>query len=321
MSDKKELVLVSCSGGMDSSCTAAILKLSGYENIILIHYKYGHRGQECEEIAIKNIAQELNLPLKIIDVENLYKTIDIKDVSMLANENAPITTGTAAGLKTVHAWVPGRNMLFMTVMGIVAETEVMKKDYDTVYFVGGWLNLTESGCYNDNSESFCDSFLNMFKYGTLIGSRIKPLYCLSNLMKFEQFVLIKEFNLQKIYRNTISCDRPIIEHPMCDHAKINYIPDNCKDGVPCNCLVNGAPGCGSGALSAWAAKMIGLDDLAMRNFCEVSDPNYKAYVPKHLSQNIKRIPDINSIIDRILLPPDKLDNLRKQLIENKKLAS
>ena len=302
MSDKKELVLVSCSGGLDSSCTAAILKLSGYENIILVHYKYGHRGQECEELAIKKVAEQLNLPLKIIDVENLYNTIDIKDVSMLANENAPITTGTVAGLKTVHAWVPGRNMLFMTVMGIIAETEVMKHDFDTVYFVGGWLNLTESGCYNDNSESFCDSFLNMFKYGTLIGSRIKPLFCLSQLMKFEQFALIKEFSLENMYSKTISCDRPKL-----------------VNGVPCNCSHNGLPACGSGLLSYWGAHKVGLDDMKLRSFYEIPEgEDYKAYRPSHMDNTSTVSPDINNIIDRILLPKDKIDNLKKIIKEKHK---
>jgi 7-cyano-7-deazaguanine synthase in queuosine biosynthesis len=316
-----ELVLISCSGGLDSSVSAAILVLAGYKNILPVHFRYGHRGQECEEIAIKNICKELNLPLKIFDLEPIYNEIGVQEISMLANKNSEIITGSEKGLKSVAAWHPARNLLFMNMMIALGESEIMKHNYEKVFLCGGFLQLTESATYPDNTPYFVDACLHAAKYGTLVGNRFKPLYCLSNLMKFEQFVLIKEFNLQKIYRNTISCDRPVIEHPMCDHAKINYIPDNCKDGVPCNCLVNGAPGCGSGALSAWAARMVDLNDLTMRNFCEVSDPNYKAYVPKHLSQNIKHIPDINSIIDRILLPSDKLDNLRKQLIENKKLAS
>lgn len=291
---KKELVIVSCSGGLDSSVSAAILKFAKYKNILLVHFKYGHRGQNCEEIAIKNIAKELDLPLKIIDVENIYNTIDVKDVSMLSNNEAIISTGTHLGLKTVHAWTPGRNMLFMTIMGIIAETEVMRYDFNSVYFVGGWMNLSESGIYPDNSEAFCSSCLNMFNFGTLIGNRIKPMYCLSNLLKSDHYILVKEFKLQNIIKNSISCDRPQL-----------------VNGIPCNCMKDGLPACGSGALSLWGSRIAGMDDMKIRSFYEVDDPDYKLYTPSHMKKDHNKITNINNIIDRILLPPDKLDNLRK----------
>jgi len=318
---EKELVLVSCSGGLDSSTTLCILQLSGYKNILPVHFKYGHRGQQCEEMAIRNICSELNLPLKVFDLESIYNEIGVQEISMLSNKSSKIITGTEEGLKSTAAWHPARNLLFMTMMITLGEAEVMKHGYDKVFLCGGFLQLTESATYPDNTPYFADACLNAAKYGTLVGNRFKPLYCLSNLMKFEQFVLIKEFQLQNIYRNTISCDRPMIETPSCDHTRINHIPKNHSHGVACNCMKDGMPACGSGLLSYWGAKMVDMDDMKLRNFCEVNDPGYHAYIPDHIKSKFSKSPDINTIIDRIILPPERLELLRKRLNEDKKLIS
>jgi hypothetical protein len=57
--------------------------------------------------------------------------------------------------------------------------------------------------------------------------------------------------------------------------------------------------------------MVGMNDMELRNFYEVDDPDYVAYIPEHLKQGFTKNPDINDIINRILLPEDKLENLRK----------
>jgi len=290
----KELVLVACSGGLDSSATLCILQKSGFINILPVHYTYGHRGQDSEILAIKKVCKDLNLPLKIFDLENIYNEMEVTKISMLANKNATIVTGTNFGLKSVSAWHPGRNLLFMTIMMTLAEAEIMKYNYDTVYFSGGWMQLTESSTYPDNTPYFTDACLKAGQYGTLVGDRFKILYCLSNLMKAEQFTLIKHFGLESIYSHTISCDRPKV-----------------IDGVPHNCMKDGIPACGSGLLSYWGSKMVGMNDMELRNFYEVDDPSYEAFIPEHLKQNFTKSPDINDIINRILLPEDKLENLRK----------
>jgi len=577
----KELCLVSCSGGLDSTTTLAMLKLAGYENIIACHFDYGCRSGAAEKIAITNICKELDIPLKIFDISKLMKDIDSE--SMLINPSAAITTGTSDDIKTTCAWVHNRNGLFLNIMAAFAEEQVFKYNYDKVYFLGGFLNLSESGCfipkddhtittfdnkqvkpldikvgdevlsfnfekkefekaivtniyhpehditykisltfdegiihskkvlflskehplyikkkgwveaqnlaigdmcytyrecgvaqrtshidkdarrhlaelasirfkgkphsaelnqkiskaerklidlfeslnldlryvgdgqiwmtaegkhmnpdfinisqkkvveyyggigffhsleeiedrdrkyksigwdhlaiieseldnldevknkvlnfmmdvhngwiienierieekvemlnysvepnnnfflnkvlthntYPDNSEYFISSFLEFMKYATLIGNRIEPCYGLSDLMKFEQFALIKEFHLEHAYRHAISCDR----------AKV-------IDGVPCNCMKNGVPACGSGLLSYWGSKMVGMDDTKIRNFYEVDDPDLKILEPEHLNHEPEKY-DIHSIINRIHFPNDKLYNLHRLVNEKK----
>ena len=457
----KELCLVSCSGGLDSTTTLAMLKLAGYENIIACHFDYGCRSGQAEKIAITNICKELDIPLKIFDISTLMKSIDT--TSMLMDENAEVTTGTSDDIKTTAAWVHGRNMIFLTIMASFAEAQVMQKGYNKVFILGGMLQLSESGCfipvkdstimtidnkevdplsikvgdkllsfnfekkefeaaevkhiyhpehevtykvhlifnegtthsektlllskehplfikykgwveaekllvgdicytykecdmpkrmsrleyfdfimnhdgwivekieeikgkvemlnfnvepnnnfflnkvlthntYPDNSEYFLNSFLELCKYGTLIGDRIEPMYGLSDLMKKEQFALIKEFDLIHAYKHAISCDR----------AKV-------IDGVPHNCMKDGIPACGSGLLSYWGSKMIGMDDTKIRKFYEIDDPDFKPLVPEHLSKEPESY-NIHKIIDRIHFPKDKLDVLHN-LINQRKGAS
>ena len=290
----KNLVLVSCSSGLDSTCTLKILQLAGYENIIPIHFKYGARSGDAEELAIQNICKQLKLSPKIFDVSNLYKEMDIESISMLSNEKAPITTGTSDGLKSVQAWTSGRNMLFQTIMMTFAETEVMKHNYEKVYFCAGWNQLTESACYPDNTKYFSDACINMAKYGTLVGNRFSILYCLSNLMKTEQYVLAKDLGFLDLFDMCISCDR----------AKV-------INGIPCNCSKNDMPACGSGLLSAWSEKMLGLK--TNRNFYEVDDPNYIAFIPDHIKNQSVKTPNIHDIINRILLPADRIAELKSHL--------
>ncbi len=295
----EELCLVSCSGGLDSSTTLAILKLAGYKNIIACHFDYGCRSGAAEKIAITNICKELDIPLKIFDISNLMKSIDT--TSMLMDENAKVTTGTSDDIKSTAAWVHNRNGLFMNIMAAFAEAQVFQYDYDKILLLGGWMQLSESGIYTDNSEYFTSAAMEFFKYATLIGNRLEPCYGLSDLMKFEQFALIKEFHLEQAYRHAISCDR----------AKV-------IDGVPCNCMKNGIPACGSGLLSYWGSKMVGMDDTKIRNFYEVNDPDLKILEPEHLKHEPEKY-DIHAIIDRIHFPKDKLDNLHKLVNEKHKV--
>ncbi len=293
----KELILVACSSGLDSTSTLKILQLAGYENIIAAHFRYGTRSDEAEFMAITNICNKLEIELKVFDVQGLYSEMNVKSISMLADENAEIVTGTSKGLKTTAAWHPARNMLFQTIMMTFAEAEIIKHDYSTVYFSAGWNQLTESSVYPDNTPYFIDSCLQMAKYGTLVGDRFKILYCLSNLMKTEQYVLAKDLGFLDLFDMCISCDR----------AKV-------IDGIPCNCSKDGIPACGSGLLSYWSEKM--LDIETNRNFYVVDDPSYVAYVPTHIKSKFKKTPDINDIINRIKLPDDKLKNLRKHIVKN-----
>lgn len=169
-----ELCLVSASGGLDSSTTLGLLKLAGYKNIIACHFDYGQRSNQAEKIAITNVCKQLDIPLKIFDVSGIYGTLGSESISMLLDKNADVVTGTDDEMKTVGAWVPMRNGLFLCLMAALAETEVMKHDYDTVYLLGGMLNLSESGCFVPNSDQMVTSGDNkqIDPLGVKIGDKL-----------------------------------------------------------------------------------------------------------------------------------------------------
>ena len=287
---KSKTVLVASSGGLDSTTTLAVLQASGLEPIAC-HFKYGHRGQDAEELAIENITNILKIPLVKFDIENNMKILD--NDSMLTNKNNKITTGTEQGLKSTVAWTCFRNGLFLTYMGAYAESLIINNNYDKVYLTGGMMNLSESSVYPDNSERFINSFLKFSKFASLCGNRIQTLNCLCNILKTEQYLLLANLNLlNKLSPWLISCDRPKIEN--------NKV---------CNCSKNEEPACGSGRLSWWASKLAGVKDT--RNYYEVNDDEYVGYNPP--SDMTPKNINIADIITKIEIPKDNIEMLKKVL--------
>jgi len=64
----KDLALVSCSSGMDSTCSLFLMQKAGFKNIIACHFLYSARSQDSELCAIKRICSKLNITLKIFDL-------------------------------------------------------------------------------------------------------------------------------------------------------------------------------------------------------------------------------------------------------------
>jgi len=53
-----------------------------------------------------------------------------------------------------------------------------------------------------------------------------------------------------------------------------------------------------------------MNDMELRNFYEVKDPDYVAYIPEHIKSKFSKSPNIYEIIDRILLPENKINHLK-----------
>lgn len=287
-------VLVAASSGLDSSVTLATLAAAGM-NPIAVHFNYGHRGGDAEWECIQRVTNILNVPLYTFDISEQMK---ILDSGMLTDKNAEIITGTNKGLKTTAAWTVYRNHFFMTYMAALAEKLIMNGEYSEIYLTGGFMNLSESGSFPDNSERFVDAALKFFKY-SITGTKLKPLYGLCNILKTEQYILLKELGLlEKLSPWLISCDRPIIsEYTLKEDEKL---PTDDFDVIHTgfNCSKNGKPACGSGLLSYWAAKTAGVPDL--RRYYEVDDPNYVAYEPN--TDYTEKEFDIEKIVDKIQIP-------------------
>jgi 7-cyano-7-deazaguanine synthase in queuosine biosynthesis len=282
--------LVSHSGGLDSSATLALLKKAGM-NPVSVYFKYGHRGQDAETLAVKQICEKLEVPSIVFDIEDNMK---ILDKGMLTDTTAEIITGTTDGLKTTAAWTCFRNHLFVTYIGALAESMIMNEKLEKVYFTGGFLNLSESGSYPDNSERFVESATKFFTFSPC-GTRILPLYAFANLLKIELILMLDKLGiLEDIYPLLISCDRPRV-----------------VDGVQCNCSKNGLPACGSGLLSYWAEKKSGLD--ISRKYYEIEE-EYTAYIPNNDFAD-KLTFDLEKTLNKMRIPKENIEILKGQIIK------
>jgi 7-cyano-7-deazaguanine synthase in queuosine biosynthesis len=258
-SNNKIKVLCSCSGGIDSTTSLILAHKLLKENkqnfdIDMVHYMYGHRGQDAELNAVKRIhkylkeKKDIDVNLKIVNLEDIYKNVfNVKNSQLIDNES-DVETGTKEKLKSTIAWVPVRNMLFQVIMTGLAETYILEEGYEKVYMVAGWNQLSEEGFYPDNSSRFSNTMMEAAKYGTLVGHKMHTWNICAQLLKSDQWLLAKELGFLDVFEHTISCDIPVKEGQ-------NYY--NCKGQ------------CGSTLLSMWASKRYkGIEDP--RLFMEAS---------------------------------------------------
>jgi len=240
--------LVSHSGGIDSTTTLLALKEFAKRNEIAnmsirsIYIDYGHKSAQAEKLAVKQICERLNVDLQVIEHP-------LKVSSMLTSNDIDITTATDE-LKSTIAWVPARNLVFLTYLTQIAEDLLLKGEANKVVILGGFPNISEESVYPDNSECAVKAFNQVLKFFTVKSNNIVITNIMSGLTKKEELVLMKHWGYEDLFSYTISCDHAIV-----------------KDGKVYQCAKNGRPACGSGLLSKWAAMLAGIQDN--RNYYEV----------------------------------------------------
>ncbi len=277
---EKEKVIVIASGGIDSGLTAWILDKLGYD-VELLHFQYGHRGEIAEWRAILQLFATINGDLRVLSLRPFYTDKFIQDQSMLTNPEQEITTG-GLDIKSTVAWVAGRNMLFCSIAGQRAESYLLTGEYKKVYIASGMSQLSEeTGGYPDNSQRFINAMKEVYKYGCITGSHIEFLPVLRNLTKTECWILGDALDFP--FQHTCSCDNPKFEK---------------GEIILCN-------ECGSTKLSKWAAARAGVKDP--RKFYGKEDTGF---IPSDL-EPIKM--DVNKIIDRLVLPEDKKNQLKEMI--------
>ncbi|MEM3827983.1 MAG: 7-cyano-7-deazaguanine synthase [Conexivisphaerales archaeon] len=266
--------LVASSSGIDSTVTLLHLLKQGH-NVEAIHFMYGQKSEEAELMAFKNIVNELHVQHRIIDLGPLFQMV--KKHSMLLDESVEITTG--KNIKSVDAWVPNRNGIFLNVLAMIAEDLITNNNFDKVYLSAGFPNISEESVYPDNSQRFVDSFLNTVKYSTLVGTRIHYTNPMQGLTKTEELQLMKYYDAEYLFGLTVSCD----------NAKV-------IDNKVYQCSKNNIPACGSGILSWLAAKKVGIKDT--RLYYEVSQ-EVEVSLPNYVNQTKFKDVKIEDILKRI----------------------
>ena len=139
-----------CSGGIDSTVTAAIASKEGYE-LHLFHASYGQRAEKSEKEAVERVAAYLGAKeLKFVEIPFLKEL----GGSSLTDIERKVPVGEEVNLEekeTPSTWVPCRNLILLATASAYAE--VVSAD---AIFVG--FNAEEAKSYPDNEKEFVERY-------------------------------------------------------------------------------------------------------------------------------------------------------------------
>lgn len=166
----KRKTMVICSGGLDSVVTAASLHRT--DEVHLVHFRYGSRAEGPEILAVKAVAENLNIPLHFIPM-GIYDPSD----SPLLQTDSKIAGG-EEGAEFAHEWVPARNLVMLALATAFAEA----KGFDVIALGN---NLEEAGAYPDNEPEFIDRFGDLLPFAVGDGKQVQIEMPVGHLMKHE----------------------------------------------------------------------------------------------------------------------------------------
>lgn len=165
------------SGGLDSTVCATWVCASGdYDEVHLLHFRYGARAEAQEMAAVASIQDRL--AERFPKVTLVSETIDgsfIQNLggSTLTDDRLAIARG-ELGVETAHEWVPARNVW------MIGNAASYCDRFDIGTIVLG-LNMEEGGVFCDNSIEFYQQMEKALWYGTRARPRL--FMPLGNLMK------------------------------------------------------------------------------------------------------------------------------------------
>ncbi len=158
---RKDLAIVTLSGGMDSCVTAAIASQE-YE-LALLHINYGQRTEKRELKAFNDIADHFNVNNKlIVDISHLAAI----GGSSLTDRNMEISAADLDSKEIPSSYVPFRNANILT--SAVSWAEVIGAK---AVFIGAVYE--DSSGYPDCRPEFFEAFEKVIEKGTKPDTKIK----------------------------------------------------------------------------------------------------------------------------------------------------
>ena len=180
------------SGGQDST-TCLIHALQTYDEIHCITFDYGQRHRAEIEVA-QQLSKKLGVTVhKVLDTSLLNELA----ISSLTRDNIPVQTTNSSGDDLPNTFVPGRNILFLTLASIYAYQVCAKT------LITGVCETDFSG-YPDCRDEFVKSLNKSIELGMDYKLRIEtPLMWLN---KAETWALADYYTkLDLIRDHTLSC--------------------------------------------------------------------------------------------------------------------
>ena len=186
--------IVVFSGGQDST-TCLLWALKKYDEVETITFDYNQRHKQEIEVA-QNIASDLGVSNTVIDVS----VINDLTVNALTRSDMDIATNEETGLP--NTFVPGRNILFLTLASIAA----YQKKADAI--VTGVCQTDFSG-YPDCRNDFVKSLNNSLALGLDMHIAIEtPLMWLNKEQTWE--LADQLGRLDYVMKNTLTCYNGVI---------------------------------------------------------------------------------------------------------------
>lgn len=195
MSKKKAVVVFS--GGQDST-TCLIRALGQYDEVHCITFDYGQRHRAEIEVA-QQLAKQLGATVhKVMDTSLLNELA----ISSLTRDNIPVPAVNSSGESLPSTFVPGRNILFLTLASIYA----YQVQAETV--ITGVCETDFSG-YPDCRDEFVKALNQALKLGMEYDVRLEtPLMWLN---KAETWALADYHQqLDLVREQTLSCYNGIV---------------------------------------------------------------------------------------------------------------
>ena len=221
---KKELVVISHSGGLDSS-TLFLKALNEGHTVLPITYKYGQAN------FIENYAQVLvtenyktKFPGQILDTMSIDFTESIGSVVDTFKKNRD--NGKMEEHNDLKYYMPSRNLLFMATAAVIGEIIAIDESYDTIHLGLGIHQHSDiyARDYWDISEEF--------------ANRLQLLMQLNDNVKVDIYAPYKNFMKSKIVSDAIEMDVPLQLTWTCYEPRIvssahnnTYIP--CQECEAC----------------------------------------------------------------------------------------
>ena len=194
---KRAVVLAS--GGLDSTVTAAMAKREGCE-LFFLTMAYGQRHLVEVERA-RQVAAALGA------AHHLVMNLDLRAIGGSALTGSAAVpkdrTGTERGQGIPITYVPGRNLIFLSIAA--AHAEVVGASF--IYFGA---NVLDYSGYPDCRPEFIRAFEEAVKEGTKVGTEGNPIQVKTPLLRLTKAEIIRRgIDLHVPFQLTHSCYDPV----------------------------------------------------------------------------------------------------------------
>ena len=195
-------IVISFSGGMDSSVLLAMAADRDYSDIHLLSFDYGQRHKRelgCIDLQTSNIKKKYE---KVKPITITTKTLDVSYIKSIANKSSLTNTDIdnpkikeMAGDAQPVSYVPFRNTMFLSIACAYAETN----ECDTVWY--GAAQADSLAGYWDGSQEFIQSVNGLVSLNRKSKIKIEaPLITMS-----KKDIVLEGIRLKVPFEHTWTC--------------------------------------------------------------------------------------------------------------------